>query len=70
MVYPLYWFDILARFRPEIAIFRNFGVNHAKDVTGSGELVRLTEVRLRAMPLMSLNLQKMAISGSETNQCP
>jgi hypothetical protein len=27
-------------------------------------------VRLRSMPLISFKLQKMAISGSETNQCP
>ena len=54
-----------------MALFRNFGVNHAKDVTGLAEsLVRRTRVRLRAMPLISLNLQKMAISESETTQCP
>jgi hypothetical protein len=44
-----------------MALFRNFGVNHAKDVTGLAEsLVRHTEVRLRAMPLISFNLQKIA----------
>jgi hypothetical protein len=42
-----------------MALFRNFGVNHAKDVTGLAEsLVRRTKVRLRAMPLISLNLRK------------
>jgi hypothetical protein len=44
-----------------MALFSNFGVNHAKDVTGLAEsLVRRTRVRLRAMPLISLNLQKIA----------
>jgi hypothetical protein len=44
-----------------MALFRNFGVNHAKDVTGLAEsLVRRTRVRLRAIPPISLNLQKIA----------
>jgi hypothetical protein len=44
-----------------MALFSNFVVNHAKDVTGLAEsLVRHTQVRLRAMPLISLNLQKSA----------
>jgi len=43
-----------------MALFRNFGVNHALGVTGLESLVRLTGVRLRAIPLISLNLQKMA----------
>ncbi|MFZ1956166.1 MAG: hypothetical protein WAU34_11775, partial [Desulfobacterales bacterium] len=61
----------IACFRPEMALFSNFGVNHAKDVTGLAEsFVRRTRVRLRAMPLISLNLQKMATSGSKTHQCP
>jgi hypothetical protein len=44
-----------------MALFRNFGVNQAKDVTGLAKsLVRRTGVRLRAMSLISLNLQKIA----------
>jgi hypothetical protein len=44
-----------------MALFRNFGVNHAKDVTGPAEsLVRRAGGRLRAMPQISLNLQKIA----------
>jgi hypothetical protein len=51
-----------------MAFLRNFppasgqiGVNHAKDVTGLAEsLVRLTEVSLRTIPPISLNLQKIA----------
>jgi hypothetical protein len=53
-----------------MALFRNFGVNHALGVTGLASLVRRTKVRLRAMPQISLNLRKTAISGSETYQCP
>jgi hypothetical protein len=60
-----------------MALFSNFGVNHAEggQVTPKADkagesLVQRTRVRLRAMPPTSLNLQKMAISGSETNQCP
>jgi hypothetical protein len=34
-----------------MALFRNFGVNHAKDVTGlAASLVRRKKVRLRAIP--------------------
>jgi hypothetical protein len=44
-----------------MALFSDFSVNHAKDVTGLAEmLVRRTRVRLRAMLLISLNLQKIA----------
>jgi hypothetical protein len=50
-----------------MALFRNsppasgqVGVNHAFGVTGLESLVRFTRVRLRAMPPISLNLQKMA----------
>jgi hypothetical protein len=44
-----------------MALFRNVGVNHAKDVTGQAQsLVRRTRVRLRANPPISLNLQKIA----------
>jgi hypothetical protein len=43
-----------------MALFRNFGVNHALGVTGLESLVRRTGVRLRAMPPISLNLQKIA----------
>jgi len=43
-----------------MALFSNFGVNHASGVTGLESLVRRTRVRLRAMPLISLNLQKIA----------
>jgi hypothetical protein len=60
-----------------MALFRNFGVNHAEggQVTPKADksaesLVRRTKVRLLAMPLIFLNLQKMAFSGSETYQCP
>ncbi len=49
-----------------MALLRDYGVNHALGVTGLESLVRRTRARLRAMPLISLNLQKMAISGSET----
>jgi dipeptidase D len=40
-----------------MALFRNFGVNHADGVTGLKSLGRCTEVRLRAMPPISLNLE-------------
>ena len=44
-----------------MVLFRNFGVNHAKDETGLAKsLVRRTEVSLRAMPQISVNLQKIA----------
>jgi hypothetical protein len=43
-----------------MALFRNFGVNHAFGVTGLESLVRRTKVRLRAMPPISLNLRKIA----------
>jgi len=44
-----------------MVLSHNFGVNHAKDVTAPVEsLVRRTRLRLRAMPQISLNLQKMA----------
>jgi hypothetical protein len=50
-----------------MALFRNFGVNLAEggQVTPKADksaesLVRRTRVRLRAMPPISLNLQKMA----------
>ena len=43
-----------------MALFRNFGVNHALCVTGLESLVRRTGVRLRAIPPISLNLQKIA----------
>jgi hypothetical protein len=43
-----------------MALFRNFGVNHADGVTGLESLVRHTRVSLRAMPLISLNLRKIA----------
>jgi hypothetical protein len=43
-----------------MALFRNFGVNHALGVTGLESIVRRTEVCLRAMPPISLNLQKIA----------
>jgi hypothetical protein len=43
-----------------MALFRNFGVNHAFGVTGLESLVRHTEVCLRAMPPISLNLRKIA----------
>jgi hypothetical protein len=67
-----------------MALFRNFGVNHAKGVTGPAEsLVRHTGVRLRAMPPISLNLRKIAyfwignisvpliepLIGTEENRC-
>lgn len=38
-----------AGFRPQMLLFRNFGVNHAKDLTGPAEsLVRRARGRLRA----------------------
>jgi hypothetical protein len=41
----------LFSFHPEMALFTNFGINHAKDVTGLAELlVRRTRVRLRVIP--------------------
>jgi hypothetical protein len=43
-----------------MALVRNFGFNHALGVTGLESLVRRTGVRLRTMPPISLNLQKMA----------
>jgi hypothetical protein len=48
-----------------MALFRNFGVNHnegvPKDVTVlRNRLGGFTIVRLRAIPLISLNLQKIA----------
>ena len=50
-----------------MALFRNsppasgqVGVNHAFGVTGLESLVRLTRVCLSAMPLISLNLRKIA----------
>jgi hypothetical protein len=48
-------------FRPQMTLFRNFLVNHAKEVTGLAEsLVRRTEVRLRAIPPIFVNLRKIA----------
>jgi hypothetical protein len=44
-----------------MVLFRNLGVNHAKGVTGLESLVRRARVRLRAMPQIFLNLQKMAL---------
>jgi hypothetical protein len=43
-----------------MALFRNFGVNHADGVIGPESLVRRKVLRLRAMPLISLNLRKIA----------
>jgi hypothetical protein len=43
-----------------MALFRNVGVNHAFGVTGLELLVRRTRVRLRAIPPISMNLQKIA----------
>jgi len=43
-----------------MAVFHNFGVNHAMGVTGLESLVRRMRVRLRAMPLIFLNLQKIS----------
>jgi hypothetical protein len=48
-----------------MALFRNFGVNHTegvtKDLAGLGNLLGgITIVRLHAMPLISLNLRKIA----------
>jgi len=44
-----------------MALFRNFGVNHAKDVTGLAEsLARRAQVRLFVMSLISLNWRIIA----------
>jgi hypothetical protein len=50
-----------------MALFRNFSVNHAKDVTGPAEsLVRHAVACLRAIPPISLKLQKIAHFWIET----
>jgi hypothetical protein len=43
-----------------MSLFRNFDVNHADGVTALELRGRRTGLRPRAMPLISLNLQKIA----------
>ena len=43
-----------------IGPFRKFGVNHVLGMTGLKSLVRRSRVCLRAMPPISMNLQKIA----------
>jgi hypothetical protein len=56
-----------------MALFRKFGVNHAKDVTGLAESpFRQTEPSRPSRNAADIlgTREKFHISGSETYQCP
>jgi hypothetical protein len=61
----------IAIFRPQMVLFHNFGVNHAKDVTGSGGIACAD---YKSMPprdfLNSLNLQKIALLNRQLIRDP